>query len=134
MSNDDSPVRAWYKAAPTDVEGMRAVLHPDVVFRVCAGWPNGGTYEGPNAVLNDFFPDAAKSWERVKPSVEDMIEAGDKVVVRGRYEGIAKPSGAPFSVQFVHIWRITDGKLIELDQIADSVILADAIAGRPQTR
>lgn len=130
MAFDGSPVQVWYEAAPLDVERMRQILHPDVEFRVCEGWPNGGTFRGPDAVLSDFFPGAAKAWERLRPIVDEVIEAGDTYVVRGRYDGVAAPSGIPFSAEFVHIWRVSGGRLVSLHQIADTAILADAIAGR----
>ncbi len=130
MAFDGSPVQIWYEAAPLDVERMKEVLHPDVEFKVCQGWPNGGTFHGHDGVLGDFFPGAARAWERIRPEIDQVVEAGDTYVVRGRYVGAASPTRIPFSVEFVHIWRVADGRLISLHQIADTAILADAVAGR----
>jgi ketosteroid isomerase-like protein len=130
MAVDGSPVLAWYEAAPLDIDRMRELLDPDVEFKVCAGWPNGGTFHGHEGVLGDFFPGAACAWERIRPEIDEVIEASDTFIVRGRYEGIAAGTQIPFSVEFVHIWRVADGRLVSLHQIADTAILADAVAGR----
>lgn len=130
MGIDGSPVRTWYEVAPVNTEAMREILHPDVEFNVCPGWPNGGVFRGHEGVLSDFFSGAGKAWERIKPEMDDVIEVGDTYVVRGHYVGIASQTQIPFDVQFVHIWRVKDGKLISLHQIADTAILADAAAGR----
>jgi ketosteroid isomerase-like protein len=114
---------------------MRELLHPDVAFTVCRGWPGGGrTFRGPDEVLDDFFPAAAESWEWVKPHVDEVIEGNSGIVVRGHYAGVARPSSVPFELQYVHIWRVADGRLIALDQVADTAILADAVRGKETAR
>ncbi len=130
MAFEGSPVQIWYEAAPRDVQRMKEVLHPDVEFNVCPGWPNGGTFHGHDGVLQDFFPGAARAWERIRPEIDEVIGAGDTYVVRGHYAGVASGTQIPFSVEFVHIWRVADGRLISMHQIADTAILADAVAGR----
>lgn len=130
MAFEGSPVQLWYEAAPSDVDGMKRALHPDVVFMVCDGWPNGGTFHGHEGVLKDFFPAAARAWERIKPEIDEVIDAEGTYVVRGRYVGVARETQVPFSLEFVHIWRVKDGRLISMNQIADTAILADARAGR----
>ena len=129
MGFDDSPVKRWYEVAPQDPVAMREILDSEVEFSVCEGWPNGGTFQGSAAVLEDFFPGAARAWETIKPEFEEVIEAGDTFVVRGRYAGVARGTGTPFSTEFVHIWRVRGGRLVSLRQIADTVILADAMRG-----
>jgi ketosteroid isomerase-like protein len=118
-----SPVEAWYEAAPADIEGMRSLLGAEVEFSVCAGWPNGGVFRGRESVLRDFFPRAAEAWEWMKPRVDGVIEAGDTYVVNGRYTGVASGSQVSFSLEFVHIWRVEDGALVFLRQVADTAIL-----------
>ena len=131
MAFEGSPVQIWYEAAPVDLARMKQVLHPDVEFTVCEGWPNGGTFHGHAGVLEDFFPVAGRAWDRIRPEIDEIIEVGDTYVVRGRYVGVASETHTPFSLEFVHIWQVRDGKLKSMHQIADTAILADARAGRP---
>lgn len=127
MAFDHPALATWYDAVPLDSGRMEEVLHPEVEFNVCAGWPNGGSFQGHDGVLRDFFPQASKAWERLKPEVEEVIEVGDKSIVRGHYVGVAA-GGEPFSLEFVHIWGIRDGKIASLHQVADSALLMDALA------
>lgn len=61
-------------------------------------------------------------------SIEDMISEEDKVVCRitwsgthqGEFMGIA-PTGKRFSVEHIHIFRITDGKLSEHWAVRDDL-------------
>jgi ketosteroid isomerase-like protein len=131
MSREGSPVHLWYDAAPMDAVKMKELLHPDVEFNVCAGWPNGGTFHGSRAVLEDFFPQSAKAWTTMSLAPEQIIESGDNYVVRGRYVGVARGTEMPFELEFVHIWRVQDNQLISLNQIADTAVLAAAMSGLP---
>ena len=126
----ESPVREWYQSAPAEFAGMKDALDPGVEFRVCAGWPSGGLFHGHKEVFEDFFFNSAQAWERLTPTVTEVIVAGETTVVRGTYDGVASPTGIPFSAAFVHIWRVRDGKLVSLDQIADTAIIADAVSGK----
>lgn len=118
-----SPVREWYAVAP-DVAHMRRLLHPAIEFKVCAGWPNGGTFRGHDGVFNDFLPGATKAWEWIRPCVEEVIESGDTTVVLGRYEAAIRATGQQVSGDFVHVWRTSDGRLISMRQVADTAALA----------
>lgn len=130
MSFQGSPVQRWYEVAPVDVVGMRSLLHPEVVFTICAGWPNGGTFHGPDAVLNDFFPASARAWESLKPNFDEVLEDDERFAVRGHYDGVAAPSGVAFALDFVHIWKLRDGMLASLHQIADTAVLSAARDGK----
>lgn len=63
--------------------------------------------------LRNAFPD-------VKFQVEDMIEEGDRILVRwtatlthtGDYFGIP-PSGKAATISGMNLWRVTDGKAVE---------------------
>ena len=45
----------------------------------------------------------------------------------GSYSGRAKNSGKAFSARFVHDWTVRDGKLVRLQQCADTIQLARAL-------
>ncbi len=130
MSFAGSPVEAWYEASPTRIEVMKRLLAEDADFYVCPGWPAGGHYHGHDEVFGGFFPTAGKAWTRLRPVLEEVVEAEGTFVVRGRYEGVASATELPFSCEFVHIWRVKDGRLASLHQVADTAVLADAMLGR----
>lgn len=116
----------WYEAVPDDRERMEAALDPEVEFNICAGWPGGGSFPGRRAVLDEYFAEAGKAWTALEPEIDEVIEAGDVYVVRGRYVGVAAETGASFTADFMHIVRLRDGRIVSLDQVADSAVLARA--------
>ena len=50
-----------------------------------------------------------------KVTLEEIFEAGSRVVVIGQTAGRVLKSGAPFDVRFVHIWTIEDGKVMRFE-------------------
>ena len=123
MPYEGSPAQAFYNAADSDA--LRNALDENVEFRICPGWPGGGVFTGHRGVFEDFFPRASPAWRSIRAVPSQVFEVDDTFIVRGQYVGVAS-SGTPFEVDFVHIWGVHDGKLISLDQVADSATLAQA--------
>jgi predicted ester cyclase len=67
-------------------------------------------------------------WGPMRAEIEDEIAEGDKVVARvkmhgrhlGEFLGHA-PTGKPFAVKQIHVWRIEDGKAIEHWSVRDDL-------------
>jgi ketosteroid isomerase-like protein len=51
---------------------------------------------------------------------ERISDAGETVVSEGRYRGTVKATGKAVSVQFAHVWRFRDGKVISHQQYTDT--------------
>jgi uncharacterized protein len=51
---------------------------------------------------------------------EHYSEAGDTVVVEGRYRGTMKATGTPIDAQFAHVWRLRGGKIVTFQQYTDT--------------
>ncbi len=66
---------------------------------------------------------------RSKLALEEVLDAGDTVVSRGRYDAAYKKTGAKINAQFVHIWKLRDGKVVSFQQYADTLQVAKAIGG-----
>jgi uncharacterized protein len=114
MPSDDNmwAVRRLYDAFNAqDAGALLAVLAPGFRGVVSDGMPDGlgGSYEGPETMLHDC-------WARVfalmgvRPVPDEYLPAGrDRIVVVGRYLGIARASGRPLSAAFAHVLRFADG-------------------------
>jgi steroid delta-isomerase-like uncharacterized protein len=98
-------------------------------------WNKGNLAEvealvAPTIVLNDWAPglDGLKqvvngtraSFPDLRYSLEDIISAGDKVVVRFKFQGTHQgvyrgipATGKPIAYSGIGIWRLADGKLAE---------------------
>ena len=53
-------------------------------------------------------------------SAIELIDAGDHIVVLGRYGGAAKAGGARLDAPFCHVFRINDGKIAMFQQYTDT--------------
>ena len=93
-----------------DIDAVLACMTDDCVFESTRPVPDGDRYEGKarmRAFLESFFtrsPDA-------RFTTEEMITAGDRAVVRWRYDWVR--DGAPGHVRGVDVLRVRDGLVSE---------------------
>ncbi|SEG82912.1 hypothetical protein SAMN04489712_115105 [Thermomonospora echinospora] len=50
------------------------------------------------------------------------------IVVTGHYRGTARATGRAYEAEFVHLWRVTDGRISWLHQYTDTVRWHQALA------
>jgi uncharacterized protein len=107
---------------------IRQVLAPDVRWEVVEGFPYGGVYVGLDNVIHNFFGRLFQDYENFVAVGSEFLESGDRVVVLGAYRGRAKTTGKDFTAQFAHVWTLRSGKIVRLQQCADTVQLTRALA------
>ncbi len=66
-------------------------------------------------------------WDDDTVTPKDFADAGDTVVVEGRYTGSYKESGKPFDAQFCHVWRVSGGKVKGFQQYTDTAQMQEAM-------
>jgi ketosteroid isomerase-like protein len=129
--HDIEAVRRIYTALTRwDVEELVADLTHDVEWSMPEPLPWGGTHHGPDGVraFATIFRDHIDGpW--AEP--DDILDAGDRIVVLGRLRGRAKESGQEFEVDFVHVWTLTDGVASHLRVLYDTSPILAALEGRP---
>jgi uncharacterized protein len=86
-------------------------------------------YVGPDAIVQGIFMRLATEWDGFTVAPEEILDAGDTVVVLGRYRGSYKTTGKPQNTQMVHVWRVQDGKVAQFQQYADTLQVA-RVTGR----
>ena len=69
-------------------------------------------------------------WEGFTVNLRTLHDAGDHVVMEGRYTGMYKPSGKNLDAQVCHILRFRDGKLLSFQQYVDTGQLQMVMATR----
>jgi hypothetical protein len=133
MSQDNvAVVRSVYEAfAKGDVPAVLAAMDPKIEWNEAENFPyaDRNPYVGPNAVLEGVFARIGGEWENFRVAPDELLDAGDSVVAQGRYLGVYKKTGGTISAQFVHVWRLRDGKLVKFQQYADTLQVAKAIGG-----
>lgn len=108
MSEEDvKSVRRIYAAMQRrDADELRTALAHDIEWTVPGALPWGGTRHGPDGIdslLEIFQEHVEGSWA----DPDDVLDAGDRVVVLGRARGRARSSGQEFEVPFAHVWGFT---------------------------
>lgn len=127
MSNLDSVQRVYDTFAKGDIPAVLAFLSPDIKWTEAEGFPYGGTYVGPSAVLEGVFMRLGTEWDRFSAVPEEFIDAGDTVVVLGKYSGKYKATGKSFQANFAHVWTIQQGNAVQFVQYADTLLVQQAL-------
>src|SRR3990170_6762469 len=84
-----------------DLDAVVADMHPEIEWHQAQGLPHGGLYRGLAEVRRAIFDPLAESWwDEFHADPDEFLEAGEHVVVLGRYTGRAKETGKPLDVPF----------------------------------
>ncbi len=127
MSNLDG-IRGVYDAfGKGDVPTVLGFLSADIEWTEAEGFPYGGTYRGPNAVLEGVFMKLGTEWDGYAAIPAEFIDAGDTVVALGTYSGKYKATGKRFHANFAHVWTLRDGKAIKFVQYTDTLRVHEAL-------
>ena len=117
-------IRAIYDSfAAGDVPGVFARMSPDMVWTEAENFPyaDGNPYRGPEAILGGVFARLGSEWDGFAAVPEEFLDAGDTVVVLGRYRGTFKATGLAMDAQLAHVWRVADGKAVRFQQYTDTL-------------
>jgi ketosteroid isomerase-like protein len=121
-------VKAVYAAFATgDIPTVLGSLSPDIAWTEAEGFPYGGTYHGPRAVLEGVFMRLGSEWDGFAAVADEFIDGGDTVVVLGKYSGKYKTTGKSMHVNFAHVWKMQDGKATQFIQYVDTLLVHQAL-------
>lgn len=115
-----------------DEPRLRTLIHDDVEWNQCDGFPGGARRRGLEAVIAAVFAKNRATWLGFEAKVEELLECGDRVVALGHYAGTHGETGKPMHAVFAHVYRIHQGQIIRYDQIADTwPMIAATMADAP---
>lgn len=121
-------IQGAYEAfAKGDVPGVLGILSPDIVWTEAEGFPYGGTYNGPNAVLEGVFMRLGTEWEGFAAVPGEFVDGGDTIVALGRYSGKSNATGKSFAADFAHVWKLEGGKAVRFVQYTDTLLVDRAL-------
>jgi ketosteroid isomerase-like protein len=116
-------IRGAYAAfAKGDIPSVLGLLSPNARWTEAEGGPYGGTFIGPNGVLENVFMKIGTEWDGYAAVPEEFIANENTVVALGTYSGKYKATGKSFKAPFVHVWKFLDGKVISFQQHTDTVV------------
>lgn len=129
MSIVEATRRSYEAFARGDMDGVVADMDEAIEWHQAQGLPHGGLYRGLADVRRAIFdPLDEEWWDEFAADAHEFLDAGDHVVVIGRYRGRAKGTGKPLDVPFVHVWTYSGGKAIRFRQFLDTAGWVDALA------
>ena len=127
-------VKALYDAfGRGDVAAVLGRFDPKIEWREAEGnpyEPSGKPWVGPDAVLQNLFLRIGADWDAFTIHPQLLHDAGDTVVVEGRYTGTHKVTGKLLDAQVCHVWRIRDGKIAGFQQFVDTAQLQAVMGSR----
>jgi len=130
MSEDNvALVRGIYDAfAAGDVAGLLGRMSPDMVWNEAENFPyaDGNPYRGHDAILGGVFARIGGEWDGFSAVPHEYLDAGDTIVVLGRYGGTCKATGRAIDAQMAHVWRVADGMVTAFQQYVDTLQVARA--------
>ena len=124
--NVDIVRKAYASYASGDTATVFSLLDPEIEITQTMELPWGGHYKGP-AEAKQFFAKIFKSVEAM-PTPESYIPAGESVVAIGRLRGRARKSGKPIDLAIVHVWKITQGRIVRFDAYIDTPAMQAALS------
>ena len=128
MSENSEIIRRLYAAfANGDVPGVLRASDKDIRWTEAAGFPYGGTYVGPDAVLANVFAKLGSEWEGFSAVPHSyVVEGGDGRGTR-RVRWVFTTTGKRFSAPFAHVWTLREGKVVGFQQYTDTALAQVAV-------
>jgi ketosteroid isomerase-like protein len=125
--------RALYDAfGRGDVPTVLAAMDPAIDWREAEGNPyqmDGSSWKGPQAIVDKLFAPLGNDWDGFTVKVQSLHDAGDRVVMEGRYTGRSRATGKALDAQACHVLRFSNGKLVGFQQYCDTAQL-QAVMGK----
>ena len=113
-----------------DIPTVLAAMDPEIQWYEAEGnpyMPTGEAFVGSEAVLNNLFVKLGEDWEGFAVHPGLFHDAGDVVVVEGRYTAQHKKTGRSLNAQLCHVWTLRDGKVAKFQQYVDTAQLRGAM-------
>jgi hypothetical protein len=110
-----------------DVQTVFASFAPEIEWQAAENSPaaKGSPYHGLDEVREGVFMLIGNEFPRLEMRLDELLDAGDKVVALGAYIGSRKSTGKPFLAQFAHVWTIAAGKVAKFQQYTDTYQFAE---------
>jgi ketosteroid isomerase-like protein len=122
-------VRAGFEAwNASDMEALRELYDPDVVWRPPEGWPEPGPYVGREAVMRQL-EQLRETWDAdtLEP-IGDFIDAADRVVVRIIWRGVGQ--GPELNMELTGVYAVRKGRICGLEFFWDHTQALEAMGLR----
>ena len=130
MSANVEVVRGVYAGFLSgDIPAVLRLLAENVEWSVpgSAQVPHAGLRHGPGGV-GQFFGAVAGGLDVQHFEPREFFDAGESVFVLGRVRVRAKSTGRPYETEWLHHWKVRDGKITNFREYLDTAAVNAAFA------
>ena len=108
-------VRSVYERwSEGDFRASVDLLDPHVVVVLGPEFPDAGTYSGTDAVAA-YTRGLLEPWTHFTIEAEELVAAGDSVLVGVRQRGVGSTSGVPTELRYFMLWTFRGRKVIRIE-------------------
>ena len=122
MSNVQTLQAAYAAMANNDPSLLFGAMAADIQWHEAQGNPlaDRNPYIGPQSVGEGVFGRLLAAIDTFTAVPDRFIDAGDDVIVLGRYGGTMKHNGAKLDAEFCHVFRFEGDRIVSFHQFTDS--------------
>ncbi len=108
-------VREGYEFVDRERAPRFDLLHPDILWHTRADLPDTATYRGHDGAAT-LMAEWFGAFDDLRVDVEELIDAGDRVVVVLRLHGRARGSVGEVDMSETHVLTMRDGQVTEVHE------------------
>ena len=104
-----------------DVDAVVDALDENVEWIEPEGGSYGGTYRGPDEVIENVLGNIGGDWEEFTIDPERFVTDGDTVVALIKHRGSHNESNEHFQAPIADVWNLDDGKITRFQHYLGSI-------------
>jgi ketosteroid isomerase-like protein len=123
-------VRGVYESHKVrNTPGLLDLLSEDIEWHQAQGHPYAGPcpWRGHDEVVRQVVEPINGDWDGFITQVDEFIDAGDKIVVLGRYTGMYKATGRAIDASVCVIYTVRSGRIVKFQQYTDTAQIRAAM-------
>jgi uncharacterized protein len=113
-----------------DVNALIEAMDPEIEWHEAEDSPYAsgeGPWVGVDAIFANVFINFITKWEGFSIRRDRFHDAGDVVVMEGRYSGTCLETGKVLDAQVSHVLSIRNGRLVKFQQYTDTMHWAEVM-------
>ncbi len=126
IANVDLVKKFYSSFKAKDKQTYLQLCADNIEWVVMDNMPCGRTYIGKTAVFEEYFRHLFSNFHEFHAMPEEFLDAGEVIVVLGKYQIVTKKSKETVVSPFAHVYTIKNEKIIRFRQYTDSVKIQNA--------
>ena len=129
---NEAIVREMYDVFNSEgVEATAAYYADDIVWHSDPSFPEGGQFEGRDAVVA-YMSSMFQNWAHVELEIEELVARDDRVLALLRMRNSGR-DGIEMVAFWGHLWTVEDGRMVDVRSFLNREAALDAMGVTPQT-